>query len=333
VSIFDDLAALPDTAPIVPMLRAEGLRSYVIIRLGIGDQIIGAMNLAAQQAGAFHREQIEVAREVAVQLAIAIHQAQLREQIQRHATELEQRVAERTRELAAANERLTELDRLKSKFVSDVSHELRTPITSLKLYLELLEHGKPEKKPRYLIGLNEQADRMAQLIEDILDLSRLERDKATLIFAPIDLNAVVENVVIGQQARADQAGLALTFDLDPHLPAVSGEIHRLTQVVTNLVVNAVNYTPHGEVRLASFVKDDDVCLEVRDTGMGIDAADQTHLFERFYRGKRAVQSSVRGTGLGLSIVKDIVELHGGHMEVESRVNAGSTFRVWLPIAN
>ncbi len=245
---------------------------------------------------------------------------------------MEQRVAERTRELAAANERLQELDYLKSKFVSEVSHELRTPVTSLILYLSLLERGQPDKQAHYLRQADQQAARMKQLIEDILDLSRLERDKVDLILSPIDLNAVLEQSAMAQQPRAEAAGLHLTIELAADLPMVRGDINRLLQVATNLIANAINYTTTGEVGVRSFRAADRVGFEVQDTGMGIAPEDLPHLFERFYRGRRASQSSVRGTGLGLNIVKEIVDWHGGEVGGRSEVGVGSTFTVWLPAA-
>ncbi|MBP7689144.1 MAG: PAS domain S-box protein [Thermoflexales bacterium] len=245
---------------------------------------------------------------------------------------LEQRVTDRTQALAEANEQLQELDQLKSKFVSDVSHELRTPVTSLMLYLSLLGHSKPDKRPQYLSHAQQQAERMKQLIEDILDLSRLTRDKAELTLAPVDLNAVLEQAVVAQQPRAEAAGLTLMFDPAVELPVMRGDISRLQQVATNLIANAINYTATGEVRIRSVHHADRVGFEVQDTGMGIAPEDQPHIFERFYRGRRASQSSVRGTGLGLNIVKEIVDWHGGHVEVHSQLNVGSTFTVWLPVA-
>lgn len=245
--------------------------------------------------------------------------------------ELEERVTRRTLELAAANERLTELDRLKSKFVSDVTHELRTPITSLILSLELLESGKPEKHADYLSRALQQGLRMKTLIEDILDVSRLDRDKADLTLAPLDLNAVLSQVVTTQQARAEAAGLTLTFEPAVDLPVARGDLNRLSQVATNLIANALNYTSTGTVRVRSFRAAERLGFEVQDTGMGIAPEDLTHLFQRFYRGQNAIQSSVRGTGLGLSIAKEIVEAHGGTLEVDSQLGVGSTFRVWLPV--
>ena len=244
---------------------------------------------------------------------------------------LEQRVAERTRELAEANEQLKELDHLKSKFVSDVSHELRTPITNLNLYLNLMEHGKPEKRAYYLTTLRQQAGRLAGLIEDILDLSQLEQENAPVVFSPVDLNEVVGQTVATHQARAEAAGLRLTFEPGDDLPAVRGEPGRLVRVVTNLLGNAINYTSEGSVDVATQRLDGHVCLQVRDTGIGIEPEDIPHLFERFYRGRRASQSNIPGTGLGLGIVKEIVELHGGKIEVSSQVGQGSNFTVWLPL--
>ncbi len=245
---------------------------------------------------------------------------------------LEQRVVERTQALAAANARLQELDRLKSQFVSDVSHELRTPVTSLMLYLGLLERSGPHQQPHYLVNAKQQASRMKQLIEDILDLSRLEQDKADLALAPVDLNAVLEQALVAHMPHATDARLNISINLAADLPPARGDAHRLLQVATNLIANAVNYTSAGEVCIRSFQATDRVGFEVRDTGMGITPEDMPHLFERFYRGQRASQSSVRGTGLGLSIVKEIVNWLDGEVEVRSEVNMGSTFTVWLPAA-
>ncbi len=236
-------------------------------------------------------------------------------------------------ELAKANERLTELDRLKSKFVSDVSHELRTPVMNLNLYLNLLERGKPEKRAEYMTVLRQQAARLADLIEDILDLSRVEVGAAQAGFELLDLNAVIASVVVAQRPGAEAKGLALNFAPQVNLPSVRGAANQLTRMMTNLVANAINYTRTGHVTITTRAENDWVLLQVQDTGLGIDPEDLTHLFERFYRGRHAAQSTVPGTGLGLAIVKEIIEAHGGHIDVESQGGAGSTFTVSLPIAS
>ena len=315
------------------ILIEEGAQAHVEAPLQTQSQIIGTLALDAKVPNAFQAEHVEIVREVADQLAVAIQNAILLDQTQRHADELERRVAERTRELAEANERLQELDLLKTKFVSDVSHELRTPAANLKLYLQLLKRGKPEKRDHYQLILEQQADRLAQLIEGILNLSRLELGRGRVAFAPVDVNHVVGHVVEAHRSVAEVVGLTLSFDAAPNLPRLMGEPNQLAQVVTNLVANAIRYTSNGEVSIRTRLDATrgQVLLQVTDSGMGIDPADLPHIFERFYRGSRASQSDIPGTGLGLAIVKEIVDLHGGTIDLESFVGKGSTFRVWLPL--
>ncbi len=271
-------------------------------------------------------------REVADQLAVAIQNANLLDKTRRHAQELEVRVAERTRELAAANLQLTELDRLKSKFVSDVSHELRTPIANLNLHVELLERGRPEKREGYLTVVKQQAKRLGQLVDDILNLSRLEMGRHRVAFEPIDFNDLIDQIVTAHQPRAESVNLVLTFEPQLDLPTIVGEVNQLAQVVTNLIGNALNYTLAGSVRLSTCRKDDEVGLIVEDTGIGIAPDDIPHIFDRFYRGRRTQRRETPGTGLGLAIVKEIVDLHQGRIEVESDVKQGTAFKVWLPIS-
>jgi len=308
--------------------------SAVGVPIQWGDEFLGALNLwTGNTQRRFTSQDATLLSQFAAQAAIAIQNARLYEQVQGHAAELEQRVAERTRELAEANERLQELDQLKSRFVSDVSHELRTPIANVKLYLHLLERGDTERRSQYLAILKEQSDRLAKLIENILNLSRLDLGGDKVEFAPVDLNNVVEQVVTAHQPRAELARLDLVFEPGPALPPVRAERNQLSQVVTNLVGNAINYTDNGRVQVVTYLAPDrrQACLEVKDTGMGIEPEDMPHLYERFYRGQRIGSSNIPGTGLGLAIVKEIVNLHGGRIEVESRMDEGTSFRVWLPI--
>jgi PAS domain S-box-containing protein len=247
---------------------------------------------------------------------------------------LEKRVAERTAELAAANERLQELDKLKSKFVSEVSHELRTPVTNLGMRVYLMEHDKIEAQEDHLEALKSQVKRLKSLIEGILDLSRLEMATNRVTFASVHLNSVVEPVFSAHLPRAQSVGLELRFEAGPDLPPVWGERNQLAQVVDNLIANAINYTPAGAVQVRTDLDpgNEYICLTVEDTGMGIDPDDMPHLFDRFYRGQRVSQMGISGTGLGLAIIKEIVDMHGGKIEVKSVLNRGSTFRVYLPLA-
>jgi signal transduction histidine kinase len=306
------------------------IRSYAGIPLRVKGRLVGFLGFDSATPGFYTPAHAERMQAFADQAAVAIENARLYQEIRRYTDELETRVTDRTRELTEANRRLQELDQLKSKFASDVSHELRTPVTSLKLYTELLEHGKPEKQADYRRVLTEQANGLMQLVEDILNLSRLELGASRIQFKLVDLNALVEAAVVAHQPGADIAGLQLSFTPGADLPAVQGEPNQLAQVITNLITNAINYTPQGTVQVRTFRRDQRVCLEVQDSGPGIDPDDLPHLFDRFYRGAQAVKSKIRGTGLGLAIVKGIIDLHGGTIEVESEVNAGTLFRVSLP---
>ncbi len=231
---------------------------------------------------------------------------------------------------------LAELDRLKSQFVSHVSHELRTPITNIKLYQTLLRKGKPEKQGEYWRILDRETARLQQLVEDLLDLSRLDLRGAEMIHRePLDLVDLTAQVVDQYRGLAEDRGVSLAFR--PALPEapLEADANALTQVLVNLITNAIHYTPAGGRVTVSVGRREAagrraLVLQVRDTGYGILPEERDQIFSRFYRGYAARKSRAPGTGLGLSIVQEIVRLHGGHLEVSSRVGDGSTFCVVLP---
>jgi two-component system phosphate regulon sensor histidine kinase PhoR len=224
-----------------------------------------------------------------------------------------------------------ELERLKDQFILEVSHELRTPVTNMGLYAELLERGKPEKKGEYLSILRSEINQLMRMIEDILDLSRLEIGKyKKATFSMVDINLLADQVVAAHAPLAEESGLDLVFLPGENLPRIGGEQNQLARVLTNLLANAIRYTPAGSVLVKTYVDRGGLCVEVKDTGIGIDPEDIPHLYERFYRGKEVSQSKIIGSGLGLAIVKEIVELHDGQIQCETAVGQGTTFRVWLP---
>lgn len=231
-------------------------------------------------------------------------------------------------ELAEAYKQLRELDRIQAKFITDISHELRTPVANLHLYLDLLERGKPDKQQQYLAILKEQMARLVNLVEDITEISHLELDNFTTTSGQVDLNAITSQLVHELQPRAIAAGLTLTFDPDVNLPPVQAVRDQLSRVVANLVVNAISYTSEGLVRVSTYHTSDRVCLQVQDTGIGIDPDDIPYLFKRFYRGRNV--SHIPGNGLGLAVAHEIMRLHDGLIEVESQVGQGSTFTACLP---
>jgi signal transduction histidine kinase len=309
-----------------PLLEAypnEPIMTIVWLPLQTQDKTVGVVGIGLGEQRHLTLHETHLLTAMAEVAGNALHRASVMET-------LEQRVANRTHELAMANERLQELDRLKSKFVAEVSHELRTPIANLLLYTQLAVRGKPERRDAYLVVLQEQAERLSYLTDDILNLSRLENVPHEKETEPVNLNELVEHIVEAHLPRAERAGLELRTRLSPELPLASGVGSQLTQVITNLVSNALNYTDNGFVEIASYCDEAGwLCLEVNDSGDGIEPEDLPYLFERFYRGQRHSQSNIPGTGLGLAIVKEIVERHGGQVEVESQVGRGSIFRARL----
>ncbi|HZD09877.1 MAG TPA: GAF domain-containing protein, partial [Candidatus Binatia bacterium] len=302
------------------------IQTAIYAPLQAGSQVTGVVAVMTSANQILEEDDLGLLSAMAEITGSALHRAGLMET-------LEQRVAERTRELAEANVRLQELDRLKSKFVSDVSHELRTPITSLSLYLDLIERAGPERSERYWTVLRKQTERLNQLIEDILSLSRLQMGKVDVSLAPVDLNELVAEMLDVRRDEFAKAGLKLELELDRALPAVSAQPDLLAQVIDNLLSNAVNYTTEGAVQIGTSQDRESkrACFFVADSGIGINGDDLPHIFERFYRGQYAGQSNIPGTGLGLTIVEEIVHLHNGQIEVLSEEGKGTTFRVWLPL--
>ncbi len=249
-----------------------------------------------------------------------------------HYRDVTERVDE-ARELERQNENLKQLDRTKDEFVALVSHELRTPLTSILGYLEI---GFPERdelpdiQREALDTVGRNADRLLRLVNDLLFVAQLDAGRLSIQPGTLDLAAIVSESVEGQRARAEAKGVAVLADTS--MPCrISGDTERLAQLVDNLVSNAIKFTPSGgavTVRLRNQL--DDVVLEVRDTGIGIDAAEQNRLFERFFRATSATTRKIPGTGLGLAIVRAIIDAHAGSVEVTSEEGVGSTFRVTLP---
>jgi two-component system NtrC family sensor kinase len=229
---------------------------------------------------------------------------------------------------------LKELDKMKSDFVATVSHDLRSPLAIISGYAALLEEvGElDETQQEFVEGIKLSVARMITLINNLLDLGKIEAGVG-MEMKPCQLVTVINKAVesLREQARAKE--MVLQFDLPPELPLVQGNQVRLDQVVSNLVGNAIKFTPEGGmVTVSAREEKSEIAVEVKDTGIGIAPEDQVHLFEKFYRVSSEETSDIKGTGLGLAIVKSIVEGHGGRVWVESEPSQGSTFGFTLPIA-
>lgn len=231
--------------------------------------------------------------------------------------------------------RFRRLERMRTEFVANVSHELRTPLTALRGFTETLLEGAdedPQTRRHFLSIMRKEADRLTALIEDLLDLSRLESGRLKVKLAEVALAELCADVVERLRPRAEQGGISLHLELPADLPSVRGDRDRLAQVLVNLVDNGIKYTPRGgEVRVTAQPEESAVRVLVRDTGIGIPRADLSRVFERFYRVDKARSRASGGTGLGLSIVKHIVEAHNGQLAVESEPGQGSTFSFTVPI--
>lgn len=231
---------------------------------------------------------------------------------------------------------LREVDRLKDAFVANVSHGLRTPIANLKLYHHLL-NVRPEKRETYMATLQRETDRLERIVEDLLYLSRMDRGQIIPRPTSVDLNALAGQYVLDRMRLAENQGLSLTFAEGADLPTVEADEELLGRALGILLTNAFDYTPDGgQVKVSVQVDRSDgvswVGLRVSDTGAGIPPDEQARLFERFFRGVAAYKFGVPGAGLGLAIVREIVDRHGGRVEVVSggTQGEGTMFTIWLP---
>ena len=232
---------------------------------------------------------------------------------------------------------LTEFDRVervRRDFVTNVSHELRTPVTSIKVMVESLQRGAIKQKAlreEFFRSIVEATDRLAQLVDDVLALARIEAGPGRLEWQPVALDQLVRETVAAQVPLAREYQVELTAETDEPL-VVTGDPEGLRQAIANLITNGVKYNhPGGQVHIRLRRTEEEACLEVADTGIGIPPEHLSRIFERFYRVDRGRSRELGGTGLGLAIVKHVCEAHGGQVRVESVVGKGSTFQMTLPL--
>ena len=231
--------------------------------------------------------------------------------------------------------REAEVDRMKSDFVSIASHELRTPLTSINGYLELLLMGAggavSEKQHRMIEIARSNTHRLSELVNDLLDLSKIESGKIALKRVDVDLGGLIRQAAADVQKQFDERKLTLTLDV-PSLPTVYGDEHRIIQILINLLSNAYKYTPRGGAVVQARLHNEFVQVDVSDTGLGMSEKDLQKLFTRFFRSESKEVRKQSGTGLGMSITRSLVELHGGQIWVESELDRGTTFSFTLPIS-
>lgn len=283
------------------------------------------------------QEDLNLLMTIASNVAVAIDNAQTYQDLEALASGLEKRVRERTYDLQSANDRLQELDHLKSAFVSIVSHELRTPMTSIKGLIENMMDGLTgeltERQKFYLSRVNYNIERLTRMINDLLDLSRIEAGHMELQTTHVDMGNIAREVVELMKPMADKKSLMLVTNIIDPIPLIKGDRDKIIQIFTNLTNNALKFTPSsGTVAVkVSYHADGYILSCITDSGCGIPLDEQETVFESFYRGQSA-ELKDRGAGLGLAITKSLVELHGGTIGVESTVRQGSRFWFTLPVS-
>ena len=223
---------------------------------------------------------------------------------------------------------------MKSDFTSSVSHELRTPLTSIKAYTEtiLRDPNMPEDIQRQFLGIiEEESNRLATLIEDLLEVSRINSGTVKIKYEIIDLLAVTKRVLVALEPLAQKKNIQLKANIANKLPELQADEGKIESVITNLVNNAIKFTPEkGQVSINIKEKNEQIVMSVSDTGMGIPKEALPKIFERFYRVNRPGKQ-IQGTGLGLSIVKKIILMHNGRIDVECEEGQGTTFTIFLPL--
>jgi len=269
------------------------------------------------------------------QIGQAIENARLFEKTWRAQQELEKKVEERTRELTLALEEVKKISKRKTDFISSVSHELRTPLTSIKGYAAILMEGKlghlPEAARERLEKINRHSDELVHIVNDLLDIARIESGRVVMKTEEQDLKAIIANVTDLIAIQCKNKNIDLIADIRKDIPVVLADRVQLERVFINLLGNAVKFTPeNGKITITAHSKDNIIQVDISDTGIGIPQDALPMLFEEFYRVDNPINQQVKGTGLGLSLVKHIIQAHKGRIWVESKPGKGSTFSFTLP---
>jgi signal transduction histidine kinase len=316
---------VPDVASLDPvehaltieLTRKTGVRSLLAAPMLREDHAIGCVLLRRPTPGTFTPRQIQLLEAFAAQAVIAIENVRLFTEIQ-----------EKSRQLEVASQH-------KSQFLANMSHELRTPLNAILGYTEMMVDGLygnlPDKAQGVLERVQANGKHLLGLINDVLDLSKIEAGQLTMASEEYSVADMVATVMSATESLAKAKNIALVSAVPQGLPRGTGDARRLTQVLLNLVGNAIKFTDEGKVEIRARRQDDRFKISVLDTGPGIARADQAKIFEEFQQVDNTSTRKKGGTGLGLSISRKIVELHGGYIAVESELGKGSNFKITIPI--
>jgi signal transduction histidine kinase len=305
------------SALVLDVIVRAGFRALLTVPLLGADRIVGALVVRRQRPGEFSKSTVDLLQTFAAQSVLAIQNARLFSEIE-----------DKSRQLAEASQH-------KSQFLANMSHELRTPLNAVLGYTELIlddVYGEtPAKMRQVLDRIQRNGKHLLGLINDVLDLSKIEAGQLTLALAGYSMQDVVASVHSAVESLAKEKHIALKVELQPNLPRAHGDERKLTQVLLNLVGNAIKFTDQGEVAIKASAANGSITVSVRDSGPGITEADQAKIFQEFQQADSAITREKGGTGLGLTISKRIVELHGGRIWLASSPGEGSTFSFSLPV--
>jgi signal transduction histidine kinase len=306
------------SSPVLDVILRAGFRAHLTVPLLGADRVVGALVVRRKEPGEFSKNTLDLLQTFGAQSVLAIQNARLFSEI-----------GEKSRQLAEASQH-------KSQFLANMSHELRTPLNAILGYTELILDNvygdTPEKMHSVLQRIERNGRHLLGLINDVLDLSKIEAGQLTLSLSDYSLKNVIQSVFSAVEPLASEKQIALKIDVVPELPQGHGDERRLTQVLLNLVGNAIKFTDIGEVSIKGCCANGSFNVAVRDTGPGISPADQAKLFQEFQQADNSITRKKGGTGLGLAISRQIIEMHGGRIWVESRPGHGSTFAFTLPVS-
>jgi len=334
---IQDLSAVGGAQIGTQQLTNDGFVEYYGAPLIARDNILGVLEIYHRSHLNADSEWADLLNTLAGQTAIAIDNARLWEQIQLHASELEQRVEKRTLQLNQTNIELEHANRIKDEFLANMSHELRTPLNGIMGMSEmLLEQRRDSLTPHQQSSLEvieSSGQHLLELINDILDLSKIEAGKFDIYQQPIDVDEICRSSLAFVKSLALQKSINLVYEEDKTISKIYVDPRRIKQILVNLLTNAVKFTPdHGQVTLQvrADVDQDLVQFSVIDTGIGITQDDLKRLFRPFTQIDSSLNRQQEGTGLGLALIQKLTDLHGGSVQVESQVGVGSNFTINLP---
>lgn len=324
----------------------DGLQSesWLGVPMIARDRVVGVLSIQSYRKNAFKEDDLMLLTAVANQAAVALENANLYRDLEGLTYALEQRVHERTKELNEANLRLMAADRSKSQFLANMSHELRTPLNSIigfsSVLLDTARDLLPGRMYKFLENIQTAGNHLLEVINDILDLSKIEAGKMELLPDRFDVRETVAAVVRVMRGLASDDRVRITTEVSEDVPLVVLDEGRLKQILFNLLSNAVKFSPEGgpvTIRVTRLEKEespifvDTVRIEVSDQGIGIGEEELRRIFDEFYQTEAGRRAPKGGTGLGLSLTRNFVELHHGTIEVTSEIGHGSTFTMYLPI--